>query len=69
MSHKMLRPFIDKVSVLDYFPLYIYSSSTNTLFLKIDMLLILYLANLSLAKLIKLHIIYSALTIEINCRQ
>ena len=24
MSHKMLRPFIVKVSVLGYFPLYIY---------------------------------------------
>ena len=25
MSHKMLRPYIVKVSVLGYFPLYIYS--------------------------------------------
>ena len=27
MSHKLLRPFIDKVSVLGYFPLYIIHST------------------------------------------
>ena len=32
MSHKMLRPFIVKVSVLGYFPLYIYSIAKVTVF-------------------------------------
>ena len=35
MSHKILRPFIVKVSVLDYFPLYKYinTKSKVTLFI------------------------------------
>ena len=36
MSHKMLRPFIVKVSVLGYFPLLVYRQSIHRFNLSLD---------------------------------